>query len=55
MVTGGHGIEAIERPVEFIEVRPGEMAGGVIVIGTVGQQEIASLKEAGCTGQGHRS
>ncbi|MNL03853.1 hypothetical protein D3C87_1244010 [compost metagenome] len=45
LVAFGHGIEVIQRPVEFVQLRPAEVTYGGGVVGTVGQQEITSVQE----------
>ncbi|MNP19727.1 hypothetical protein D3C76_1122680 [compost metagenome] len=45
LVAFGHGIEVIQRPVEFTQLRPLEVPCGSGVVGTVGQQEITSFDE----------
>ncbi len=45
LVALGHRIEVIQRPVEFVQLRPTEVPRGSGVVGTMGQQEITSFDE----------
>ncbi len=43
-----HRVEIVERPVEPVEHRPAEIAVRGLVIGAMGQQEVARFEELGC-------
>ncbi|MCY1446731.1 hypothetical protein D9M71_633180 [compost metagenome] len=45
LVALGHGIKVVQRPVELAQLRPAEVTHGSGVVGTVGEQEIASGEE----------
>ena len=46
LVTAGDGVEVVERPVEFLELRPPELANGRVVVGSMEQAEIARVDES---------
>ena len=46
MLRGDH-VEPVERPVELVQVRPGEPGSGGVEVSTVAEQEIARGPEAG--------
>ncbi|MCY1302341.1 hypothetical protein D9M70_519910 [compost metagenome] len=52
IVTPGHDIEVVQRPVERTELRPFEVAYRGVVVGTVGQQEVSGSYE-GVRGVAH--
>ncbi|MCY1250563.1 hypothetical protein D9M72_642140 [compost metagenome] len=45
IVVPGHVVEVVQRPVELAQLRPAEVTHGSGVVGTVGEQEIASGEE----------
>ncbi|MCY1347415.1 hypothetical protein D9M69_335220 [compost metagenome] len=45
IVARGHGVEVVQRPVEFLELRPAEVTHGGGVVGAVGQEEVACSQE----------
>ncbi|MCY1403994.1 hypothetical protein D9M71_191910 [compost metagenome] len=45
LVALGHGIKVVQCPVELAQLRPAEVAHGRGVVGTVGEQEVASGKK----------
>ena len=47
VVAGGQRVEPVEGPVEFVQLRPAEVAVGGGVVGAVRQQELAGAHEGG--------
>ena len=49
VVAGRQGVEVIERPIEFAQLRQAEVAAHRSIVGPVGEQEVARLQEIGCS------